>query len=61
MNIDPSPGGYAGRSPEGTAMLGGLTASHIARRAGLGAARRSARNAAVAATKESLQWVLKAS
>jgi hypothetical protein len=49
MNPAPRPvlrrlnAGKPGRSPWGTAMLAGLTGKHIARRAGLGAARRSAR------------------
>jgi hypothetical protein len=36
--------GGPGRSPEGTAMLAGLTGKHIAIAGRLGAARRSARN-----------------
>jgi len=36
--------GEPSRSPEGTAMHAALSRKHIARRAGLGAARRSARN-----------------
>jgi hypothetical protein len=47
MSPSPSPAplnaGQPSRSPEGTAMLAAFSRSHIARRAGLGAARRSAR------------------
>ncbi len=49
MKVAPSPSlaplnaGAPGRSPEGTAMLAGSTGKPIAQRAGLGAARRSAR------------------
>ena len=43
--MSPSSKEYLSRSPEGTAMLAGLTGQHIATRAGLGAARRSARKA----------------
>jgi hypothetical protein len=36
--------GMPGRSPEGTAIARALSPDNIARRAGLGAARRSSRN-----------------
>jgi len=40
--MSPSPNEYPDRSPKGTAMLAGLTGKQIARRAGSGAAERSA-------------------
>ncbi len=40
--MSPSSDAYVDRSPEGTAMPAGSTGRHIAKRAGLGAARRSA-------------------
>ena len=42
----------SGRSPEGTTMHAALSRAHIVRRAGLGAARRSARE------KEGVAWQL---
>ncbi len=49
MNVSPSPAlallhaGQPSRPPEGAAMLAASSRKHIANRAGLGAARRSAR------------------